>query len=117
VRNLSASQYCNRKRSFEGDVEAIARAGLQGVGVAKEKLLATGVQRGARLLRDAGLGVASYSAGGWFLREREAGKQAVDRLCRAPGCWVSGYRDWAAGAGVMGGREQAIRRRLAPGAD
>ncbi|MBI3742902.1 MAG: sugar phosphate isomerase/epimerase [Chloroflexi bacterium] len=82
MRKLSASQYCDRKRPFQGDVDAMTRAGLQGIGVAKDKLATVGVDRAVKLLRDAGLGVASYSAGGWFLRDGDARREAIDETKR-----------------------------------
>ncbi len=77
MRKLSVNQNCNRDRGFEEDVELTARAGISAMGVHRAKLESIGVDRGARLLRDAGLEVTSYTAAGHFLAEGQR-RQAID---------------------------------------
>ncbi|MCH8195074.1 MAG: sugar phosphate isomerase/epimerase [Chloroflexi bacterium] len=82
MRKLSINQMCNARRSFEEDVELIARAGIPGIGVYRGKLEAVGLERGLKLVRDAGLEVACYGAAGWFLNPGGR-EQAIDQTKRA----------------------------------
>jgi sugar phosphate isomerase/epimerase len=64
VPRVSLSQVTTWSWPFERDVAAAAAARVDGLGVSVRKLEAVGVGRAARLLGDAGLGVACLTASG-----------------------------------------------------
>lgn len=63
---LAINQTTTLRWSFEEDIHYYRRAGFSSVGVWKQKLDDFGVERGAELLADAGLGVSSLSWIGGF---------------------------------------------------
>ena len=62
---------------FERDVEAIAAAGAEGIGIAIRKLEAVGVARAAALVREAGLAVSCLTSSGLFPLGDTAGEQTA----------------------------------------
>ena len=74
---VSLSQITTPHWSFERDVEAVASAGIDGIGVAIRKLEAYGVERAARLLRASRLAVSCLTSSGLFPLGDEAGEQAA----------------------------------------
>ncbi len=77
------SQITTLRWPFERDVAAFAAAGIGAVGVSIRKLEATGLERAAGLLRDAGLAVSCLTSSGWFpLEDAAAGAEALERTRR-----------------------------------
>lgn len=79
------SQMTTLKWSFVEDVDEYYRAGIEGIGVWRRKLLEFGEERGAELLRDSGLCVTSLSMAGGFTGEageshRDAIRDARDAI-------------------------------------
>jgi len=62
---------------FERDVEAFVAAGVSGIGVSLTKLETYGVERAARLLRQAGLAVSCVTSSGFFPLGDAAGERAA----------------------------------------
>ena len=60
ARKLSVCQNTLRNREFATDVDQIARAGIQGIGVSGASLELVGVAEAKRSISDAGLEVSSY---------------------------------------------------------
>ncbi|HVH19374.1 MAG TPA: sugar phosphate isomerase/epimerase family protein [Myxococcota bacterium] len=63
---LSFNQATAERASLPDVIEACARAGVPGISLWRHKLAETGVERAAKLLRDAGLWVSSVCRGGMF---------------------------------------------------
>lgn len=63
---LSMNQMTTSRWSFVEDVDEYYKAGIEGIGVWRRKLVDFGEERGAELLRDSGLSVSSLSAAGGF---------------------------------------------------
>jgi len=63
---LSFNQATAERASLPDVIEACARAGVPGISLWRHKLAETGVERTAKLLRDAGLWVSSVCRGGMF---------------------------------------------------
>ena len=72
MHKLSIAEAMLAYQGFEEDVEQIARAGVRGIGVNRGKLDAFGVEKGVRLIRDAGLEVSGYMSTGRFLEGPES---------------------------------------------
>lgn len=66
VERLSLNQITMDRHSLPAAVEACARAGIPYIGVWRHKLAEAGLDRSARLIRDAGLQVSSLCRGGFF---------------------------------------------------
>ena len=66
ITRLSLNQITTERASLEATVEACARHGIPYVAVWRHKLAETGVERAARLVRDAGVRVSSVCRGGMF---------------------------------------------------
>ncbi|HEV8303959.1 MAG TPA: sugar phosphate isomerase/epimerase family protein [Gemmatimonadales bacterium] len=66
VARLSLNQITTERASLADTVEACARHGVPYVALWRHKLAETGVDRAARLLRDAGVRVSSVCRGGMF---------------------------------------------------
>jgi sugar phosphate isomerase/epimerase len=66
IARLSLNQMTTERWSLPEAVEGCARAGIPFIGVWRHKLAETGLQRGARLVRDAGIKVSSLCRGGMF---------------------------------------------------
>jgi len=80
VARFSLSQITTPGWTFERDVEAIAAAGAPGIGVSLRKLEACGLERAARLIREAGLGVSCLAASGFFsLGDPDGERAALER--------------------------------------
>ena len=70
--------------TFEEDLRLLARLGVPAVGVLRQKLPASGPERAARLLADAGLGVSVLLGAGGFPLDDPAGwAEPMDDLRRA----------------------------------
>lgn len=63
---LSLNQMTTQRWSLREAVDGCARAGIGWIGVWRDKLAETGVEPGARLIRDAGLRVSGLCRGGMF---------------------------------------------------
>ena len=63
---LSFNQATAERASLPDVIEACARGGVPGISLWRHKLAETGVERAAKLLRDAGLWVSSVCRGGMF---------------------------------------------------
>jgi len=63
---LSFNQATAERASLPDVIEACARAGVPGISLWRHKLAETGVERAAKLVRDAGLWVSSVCRGGMF---------------------------------------------------
>jgi Sugar phosphate isomerases/epimerases len=63
---LSFNQATAERASLPEVIEGCARAGISALSVWRHKLAAAGVDRGARMIRDAGLRVSSLCRGGMF---------------------------------------------------
>ena len=63
---LSFNQATAERASLSDVIEACARHGTPGISIWRHKLAETGVERAAKLLRDAGLWVSSVCRGGMF---------------------------------------------------
>lgn len=77
VPRCSVSQITTLDWPFERDVEAIAAAGAEGIGVAVRKLEAVGLARAAELIRGAGLAVSCLTSSGLFPLGDAAGERAA----------------------------------------
>jgi len=66
VARLSLNQITTERASLPDTVEACARHGVPSIALWRHKLAETGVDRAARLVRDAGLRVSSLCRGGMF---------------------------------------------------
>ncbi|SHN47763.1 sugar phosphate isomerase/epimerase family protein [Cryptosporangium aurantiacum] len=64
--SLSLNQKTINRASLAEAVDACARAGIEAIGVWREPLADVGVERGAKLVRDAGLRVSSLCRGGFL---------------------------------------------------
>lgn len=73
---LSLNQATTQRWSLREAVEGCARAGVPWISVWRDKLAETGVDAGARLLRDAGLRASSLCRGGFFPAATAAERQA-----------------------------------------
>ena len=91
----AVSQICTLHWPFERDVELYARLGVAAVGVQQVKLEAYGVERGLRLLRDAGIEASCYQTGARF---------AVDDPARWPERREAIRRDLEVAARLQAGR-------------
>ncbi|GAA3391746.1 sugar phosphate isomerase/epimerase family protein [Cryptosporangium minutisporangium] len=81
--SLSLNQKTINRASLAEAVDACARAGIEAIGVWREPLADVGVERGAKLVRDAGLRVSSLCRGGFFTAadraaNRDDNRRAVD---------------------------------------
>lgn len=63
---LSLNQATTQSWTLKEAVEGCARAGIPWISVWRDKLIEAGVERGVRLVRDAGLRVSSLCRGGFF---------------------------------------------------
>ncbi len=63
---FSVNQITTLNWPFERDVEILAAAGVDGLGVSIRKLEQYGVERGIRLVRDSGLAVSCLTSSGCF---------------------------------------------------
>lgn len=66
LEKLALNQGTIRQWSLEQAVDGFVRHGVPAIGIFRDKLAECGVERGARLVRDAGLTVTSMCAGGRF---------------------------------------------------
>jgi sugar phosphate isomerase/epimerase len=66
LHRLSLNQATIPRWSLAEAADACARAGLHWIGVWRDRLAEVGVARGARAVRDAGIGVSSLLRGGFF---------------------------------------------------
>jgi len=83
VVRFSLSEITTLGWPFERDVAAFAAAGAPGIGVSVAKLERYGIDRGTRLLRDAGLPVSCLTSSGPFPLGDAAGEAAaLDRARR-----------------------------------
>ena len=73
---LSLNQITVEHASLEEAVEACARHGVPNIAVWRHKLAETGLERAARLIRDAGLRVSSVCRGGMFPAATDAERAA-----------------------------------------
>lgn len=85
ARKISISEITTARWTFSQDVEAYARtSGVEGIGVWRDKLAQVGAAAGAKLIREAGLGVSSLIFAGPFAgvenleRQIEDGRRAID---------------------------------------
>jgi sugar phosphate isomerase/epimerase len=79
VVRFSMNQITTMRWPFERDVEAFAAAEVPALGVSIAKLEVCGVERAARLVRAAGLGVSCLTASGRFpLGDTEGERQALE---------------------------------------
>ena len=78
IPKLSFNQFNDRQRGFKEDIELVARAGYEGIGISKIKLEPYGIQAGLQLIKDSGLAVACYSATGRFLIPGELDRQVEE---------------------------------------
>jgi len=81
--SLSLNQKTINRATLPEAVEACARAGIEAIGVWREPLADAGLERGAKLVRDAGLRVSSLCRGGFLTGDdREAAladnRRAID---------------------------------------
>lgn len=74
---LSFNQATAERASLPDVIEACARHGVPGISIWRHKLAETGVERAAKLVRDAGLWVSSVCRGGMF-----PAPTAADRAAR-----------------------------------
>lgn len=81
---LSLNQYTTFNWTVQEAVDGCARAGLEWIGLWRDKVAAQGLQESARLVRDAGLRVSSLCRGGMFPAEGETERQKrIDDNLRA----------------------------------
>ena len=99
MRTLSASDLSlntatvSKQWSLEECIEGCKRHGIGGISPWRDKLQDCGVDRAARLIRDAGLGVSGLCRGGWYTAEGaltqaviDDNKRAVDEAADAVSC-------------------------------
>lgn len=83
---LSVSQVTTRDWTFEEDVANYAAAGLEGIGIWRDKLDMYGTEHGIQLLSDSPLRVANLVDAGYFLRKtRSQTQHAIDDVVEAIG--------------------------------
>ena len=75
ARRMSFNQATAERATLPEVVESCARHGVPSVGVWRHKLQETGVERAARLVRDAGIAVSSVCRGGMFPARTGAERQ------------------------------------------
>ena len=81
---LSLNTATVRERwSLEQCIEGCLRHGIGAIGPWRDKLHECGVERAARLVRDAGLGVSGLCRGGWYTEEGRLTPAVVDDNRRA----------------------------------
>jgi sugar phosphate isomerase/epimerase len=92
IRRLSLNQYTTFNWTVKEAIEGCARAGLQWIGLWRDKVAAQGLEESARLVRDAGLTVSSLCRGGMFpaATERERQKRIEDNLRAIDECVALG---------------------------
>jgi sugar phosphate isomerase/epimerase len=92
IRRLSLNQYTTFNWTVKEATEGCARAGLQWIGLWRDKVAAQGLEESARLVRDAGLTVSSLCRGGMFpaATERERQKRIEDNLRAIDECVALG---------------------------
>jgi sugar phosphate isomerase/epimerase len=73
---LSFNQATAERASLPDVIEACARHGVPGISIWRHKLAQTGLERAARLVRDAGLRVSSLCRGGMFPAPTAAERRA-----------------------------------------
>jgi len=73
---LSLNQATTQRWNLREAVEGCARAGIPWISVWRDKLAELGLERSARLVRDAGLRVSSVCRGGFFPAATAAERQA-----------------------------------------
>jgi len=84
LERLSLNQVSVNRWSLPEAVEGCARGGLRWIGLWRDKVAACGLERSARLVRDAGLEVSSLCRGGFFPAATAAERRArVDDNRRA----------------------------------
>ncbi|WP_026370566.1 sugar phosphate isomerase/epimerase family protein [Kallotenue papyrolyticum] len=87
---LSLNQATIRQWDVRQAVEGCARAGVPAIGLWRERVAELGVERSARLVRDAGLAVSSLCRGGFFpaattaerQRRIDDNRRAIDEAAR-----------------------------------
>ena len=77
LRRLSINQKTLDMWSLPEVVEGVAAAGLESVGLWREPVAEVGLERAARLVRDAGLRVSSLCRGGFLTAADPAGRAAA----------------------------------------
>lgn len=83
---LSISEVTTRDWTFDEDVSNYAAAGIEGIGVWRDKLDTYGTEEGIDLLRQSPLKVANLVNSGWFLAmTRSQTKRAVEDVIEAIG--------------------------------
>lgn len=89
MRTLSASDLSlntatvSKQWSLEECIEGCKRHGIGGISPWRDKLQDCGVDRAARLIRDAGLGVSGLCRGGWYTAEGALTQGVIDDNKRA----------------------------------
>lgn len=73
---LSLNQATTKRWTLPEAVEGCVRAGIPGIGVWRDRLQEYGVERSARLIRDAGLHVSGLCRGGMFPAATHAERRA-----------------------------------------
>jgi sugar phosphate isomerase/epimerase len=63
---LSLNQMTTRQWNLREAIDGCTRAGIPAIGLWREKVAEIGLERSARLLREAGIAVSSLCRGGWF---------------------------------------------------
>lgn len=73
----------SRQWSLEECIDGCVRHGIGGISPWRDKLQECGVERAARLIRDAGLGVSGLCRGGWYTAEGALTRAVIDDNRRA----------------------------------
>jgi sugar phosphate isomerase/epimerase len=89
---LSLNQYTTFNWTVKEAVEGCAKAGLQWIGLWRDKVAAQGLEQSAKLVREAGLRVSSLCRGGMFpaSTEAERKKRIEDNLRAIDECVALG---------------------------
>ena len=66
IARLSLNQYTVRPWSLQQAADACVRRGIPSIAVWRDKIAETGIERAAKIVRDAGLRVSSVCRGGFF---------------------------------------------------
>lgn len=75
IRRLSLNQYTTFNWTLKEATEGCARAGLEWIGLWRDKVAAQGLEESARLVREAGLKVSSLCRGGMFPADTQQERQ------------------------------------------
>lgn len=119
---LSLNQKTTNRLSVEQAVDGCVRHGIPAIGLWREHVAATGLERAARIVRDAGLRVSSLCRGGFFtatdLEDQKASlddnRRAVDEAAAlGTDCLVLVVGGLPAGSRDLAGARSQVRDAVA----